>query len=401
LELDRVVIVGASLAGLAAASALRDGGWTGHLVVVDAAPELPTDRPPLSKQVLAGVMDPAAAHQPLANQIDALDLDLRFGMRVDGFGATDLRLKFANDHELSADGVVIASGATPRWPAGLALPEAGVHVIRDLGDALALRSDLAEHPGPVVLIGAGFIGAEVAATLAQAGREVVMVEAAPAPMMRVFPREVGDFVANLHRANGVEVRTGVGLAGIEGAERVSGVVLSDGSRIAASVVVLALGADPSVGWLEGSGLKVDNGVVCDETLWAAEGVVAAGDVCSWVNPAFGERMRVEHWDNAVEQGGAAGRRLLAAWRDETPAAFSTIPWFWSDQYGVKIQMAGRPAGTDELVVIDGAVGEERFAVAFRRDGECTGVLAVDRPRIAVMSRMRMSESRDWSHVVPS
>jgi NADPH-dependent 2,4-dienoyl-CoA reductase/sulfur reductase-like enzyme len=141
-------------------------------------------------------------------------------------------------------------------------------------------------------------------------------------------------------------------------------------------------------------------VVCDETLWAGPGVVAAGDVASWVNPTFGERMRVEHWENAIEQGEAAAKRLLAAQDGGPGVPFASVPWFWSDQYDCKIQMAGRPAATDEIVLIDGDPGDRRFAVAFRRGDRCTGVFAANRPRIAVMARMRMAESLDWSHVVP-
>ena len=409
-DLERVVIVGASLAGLSAADAIRASGWDGHLVLIDSSPDLPSDRPPLSKQVLAGTMEPTAASQPLASHVDALDLDLRLGRRVEGFSVGDLRLKFDNDHEISGDGVVIATGATPRWMPGTE-HLGGVHVVRTLADSLALKADLDAAPRRVAVVGAGFIGAEVAATCRGLGLEVTMIEAAPAPLANVFGSGiVGDFIAALHRGHGVDVRLGVGVASIEGSSagaergsrpRVERIVMADGSAIDADVVVVGIGVIPNIDWLEGSGLTLGNGVMCDETLLAAPGVVAAGDVANWPNPRFGERMRVEHWDHAIEQGAAAARRLLADADEDAPAAepFAPVPWFWSDQYDRKIQMAGRPAPTDELVLIDGSVEEARFAVAFRRGDRCTGVLAVNRPRIAVGARMKMLESLDWSHVV--
>ncbi|MBK6668669.1 MAG: FAD-dependent oxidoreductase [Actinobacteria bacterium] len=401
MDLERVVVVGASLAGLTAAASLREQGWDGHLVVVDAAMELPADRPPLSKQVLAGTMDSAAARQPLADRIDELDIDLRLGHRVEGFGADDHRIKFFNDHELTADGVIVATGANARWPAPRDELPAGVHVVRTLEDSLALKAELDTAAGPLVVLGAGFIGAEVAATARTAGHDVTMIEAAPQPLARVLPSEVGAAVAKLHRDHGVDVRVGVGFASIDAGPggRVESVTLSDGSVVPASVVVAGLGADPSIEWLSGSGLSLGNGVVCDETLLAAPGVTAAGDVANWFNPTFGERMRVEQWDHAIESGRAAAVRLLAEAGGDAPQPFASVPWFWSDQYDRKLQMAGRPSGNDEAVVIDGELGAERFAVAFRRGDRCTGVLACNRPRLAVVSRTRMTQSLAWDHVV--
>lgn len=398
MDLERVVIVGASLAGLAAAAALRDGGWDGHLVMVESASELPTDRPPLSKGVLSGAVSPDAIPQPRAGDLDDLDVDLVLGRRVEGFGASDLRLKYDNDHELTADGVVIATGAAPRR-----LPDtdhlSGVHVVRTLDDSLALRADLDDGPRRVVVVGAGFIGAEVAATARGMGHEVTVIEAADRPLAAILPGTVGDAIGAFHAAHGVTLRCGVGVDGLRGDDAVRGVALADGEVLDADVVVVGIGVIPNTAWLSGSGLDVDDGVMCDETLLAAPGVVAAGDVARWTNPLFGESMRVEHWDHALAMGTAAGRRLLQWEADEEGTPFSTVPWFWSDQYDHKIQMAGRPRPTDEVVELEGAPGDERFAVAFRRDGRCTGVLAVDRPRAVVMARMKMETSLDWAHVI--
>jgi len=213
----------------------------------------------------------------------------------------------------------------------------------------------------------------------------------------LLPESVGSFVADLHRAHGVDVRLGVGVDGLVGADgRVSGVRLGDGTTIAAQVVVVGIGVAPSTGWLAGSGVPLGNGVTCDETCLAVPGVVAAGDVAEWFNPHFGERMRVEQWEHAIEQGAAAGRRLLAG--DGPGEPFASVPWFWSDQYDRKFQMAGRPAATDEAHVFEGSFEEQRFVVAFRRGDRCTGVLGVNRPRHVVQSRMRLAESLAWEPI---
>ena len=412
-----MVIVGASLAGVTAASTLRHDGWDGELIIVEAASELPADRPPLSKQVLAGTMTAQAALDPIASRLEGLDVDVRLDHRVAGagFAEDDLRLKLFNDHEITADGVILATGSAPRWPAGflveaadstvnepkLTTPMTGVHVLRTLADSLALKADLDAGPSRLVVIGAGFIGAEVATTARAAGIDVTIIEFAPLPLARVLGGLVGEFVAELHRSEGVDLRLGVGLvdiaAGADG--RVAAITLTDGTTLPTDLLVLGLGAAPELEWLVGSGVTVDNGVVCDETLWAGPGVVAAGDVASWINPIFGERMRVEHWENAIEQGEAAARRLLAARNDTEPVPFASVPWFWSDQYDCKLQLAGRPAASDEIVLIDGDPADRKFAVAFRRGDRCTGVFAVNRPRIVVMARMAMADSLAWDHVV--
>lgn len=390
-----IVVVGASLAGLSAVDAIRSSGHRGDVVVLDAATELPSDRPPLSKQVLAGTMEPAAAHQPLAGRVDELAIDLRLGVRVERFDAAGLRLELSDGASLAATGVVVATGASPRALPGP--PLEGVHVVRTLGDSLALRRDLEAGPDRVAVIGAGFIGAEIAATCRGLGLEVTLIEAAPAPMVRVLPEAVGAFVADLHRSHGVDVRLGVGVDGLlADGDRVRGVSLADGSTVDATVVVVGIGVVPDVSWLDGSGVPLGNGVTCDETCLAAPGVVAAGDVAEWFNPHFGERMRVEQWEHAIEQGAAAGRRLLVGDADALP--FSGVPWFWSDQYDRKLQMAGRPSATDEVHVLEGSFEEQRFVAAFRRGDRCTGVLGVNRPRHVVQARMRLTESLDWAPI---
>lgn len=408
---DPILVIGASLAGWAAVAALRDAGHDGDVVVVDGSTSLPSDRPPLSKQVLAGEWEPERAVQPLAHRVGDLGVDLRLGAEVvalgpaAGDGPRARRVAtLADGTELAAAGVVVATGATPRTLPG-ELP-AGVHVLRTLEDCLALRADLDAGPSRVVVIGAGFIGAEVAATCRGRGLDVTMVEATPLPMQRVLPGEVGGYVAELHRDHGVDVRLGVGVAGLDTGPdgRVRAVHLADGTEVPAQVVVVGIGVVPQVGWLDGSGVPVGDGVECDATLLAAPGVVAAGDVARWPNEAFGgEPMRVEHWEHAIEQGEAAGRRLL----DDAGTPFGSIPWFWSDQYDRKLQLAGRPAASDEVVVVDGDPHEgpasgRRFVVAFRRRDDhgdrCTAVLGVNRPRLVVQARMRLGQSLEWGPV---
>jgi NADPH-dependent 2,4-dienoyl-CoA reductase/sulfur reductase-like enzyme len=228
-----------------------------------------------------------------------------------------------------------------------------------------------------------------------------MIEAGPVPLGRVLPGDIGSFIAEVHREHGVDVRLGIGVDGLEAdaAGRVCAVRMSDGSTVEADVVVVGIGVVPSVEWLSDSGLTLDDGVRCDETCLAAPGIVAAGDVASWPNPRFGEVMRVEQWENAIEQGEHAARRLLAELgMGESPGAFSPIPWFWSDQYDRKLQLAGRPSGADELHVVEGTIEERRFVALFRRGDRCTGVLGVNRPRHVMQARMKMAESLDWAPV---
>lgn len=397
--MSNVLVVGASLAGLTAVDSLRTRGYEGELIVIDSSPALPVDRPPLSKQVLAGDWEPDRAVHRAAQRLPELDVELRLGVGASALDVANRSVLLSDGSSIDADGIVLAVGATPRH-----LPSdarSGVHVLRTLEDCLALRADLDAGPARVAVIGAGFIGAEVAATCRGRGLEVTMVEAGPVPLGRVLPGEIGGFITELHRGHGVDVRVGVGVEGIEvdPAGRARGVRLAGGELVEAEVVVVGIGVIPSVEWLEDSTLGLDDGIVCDETCLAAPGIVAAGDVANWPNPRFGERMRVEQWENAIEQGEHAAARLLVELTGSgTVEAFAPVPWFWSDQYDRKIQMAGRPSGTDEIHVVEGSLDEQRFVALFRRDERCTGVLGVNRPRHVMQARMRLAESLDWAPV---
>jgi NADPH-dependent 2,4-dienoyl-CoA reductase/sulfur reductase-like enzyme len=371
------VVVGASLAGLSALEALRQQGYDGELIAVGAEPTLPYDRPPLSKQVLQGTWEPEKTSLRDESQYDALGVSWHLGRRA---AALDLaaRAVILDDGEpLPYDGLVIATGATPRWlPGSQGL--GGIHVLRTLDECLALRAEL-QTASRLCVVGAGFIGAEVAASARVQGVEVTVLEALPAPLARAFPAELGAACAGLHLDHGVDLRCGVTVAGFEGDGRVSGVRLGDGSVVEADVVVVGVGVVPETGWLESSGLPLDNGVVCDSTCaTSAPGVVAAGDIARWPNNLFGETMRVEHWSNAVEQGAAAAERLLAAPGEAVD--FAPVPYFWSDQYDTKIQFVGRCCPTDEVQVVEGSLDERRFVALFGRDGRLFGALAFNRPR---------------------
>ena len=379
----RVVVVGASLAGLSALEALRQDGYEGELIAVGAETELPYDRPPLSKQVLQGHWEPEKTMLRGQPDYDALGVTWHLGRRAVALDPGTRTVTLDDGEPLRYDGLVIATGATPRWLPGTE-GLGGVYVLRTLQECLALRAEL-ETAARLCVVGAGFIGAEVAASARVRGVDVTVLEALPAPLARAFPAEMGAACGALHLDHGVDLRCGVTVAGFEGDGRVTGVRLGDGSVVEADVVVVGIGVVPETGWLESSGLTLDNGVVCDATCaTSAPGVVAAGDIARWPNNLFGETMRVEHWSNAVEQGAAAARRLLAVPGEAVD--FAPVPYFWSDQYDAKIQFLGRCCPTDEVRIVDGSVEERRFVALFARDGRLVGALAFSRPRLLMAYR---------------
>ncbi len=398
-----VVVVGASLAGLRAAEELRHRGFGGRLTVVGDEEHRPYDRPPLSKQVLAGSWDLDRIELTVggAGGLDGLDVDWRLGTRATGLDPAGRRVTLAGGEELPYDGLVIATGARPRSLPGTG-ELAGVHTLRTLDDCLAVRADLDAGAGRVVVVGAGFIGSEVAATCRGRGCEVTVLEALPVPLGRALGDEMGSAMGDLHRDHGVVVRLGVGVAGIEGAGRVERVRLADDSVVEADLVVVGIGVTPNTGWLEGSGLALDDGVVCDATTRAAPGIVAAGDVARWPSHRFGELMRVEHWDNAIAMGEHAARRLLDDLADGAAPAwepYDPVPWFWSDQYDRKIQLAGRSSDADEVRVVDGSVEERRFVALYRRGDRLVGALAMNRPRLLVTFRGLVERRATWAEAL--
>jgi 3-phenylpropionate/trans-cinnamate dioxygenase ferredoxin reductase subunit len=387
--LRRVVIVGASLAGLAAMEALRQEGFDGAVVAVGAEPHLPYDRPPLSKQVLQGSWGPEKTALREPDRYQSLDVEWRLGRRAARLDLEGRRVVLDDGEAIPVDGLVVATGASPRRLPGTP-PLAGIHVLRTLDDCLAIVAELDAGP-KVCVVGTGFIGAEVAASCRQRGLEVTALEALDTPMAMAFPAEMGRTCAALHLDHGVDLRCRAMVAGFEGEGRVERVLLADGSAVEADVVVVGIGVVPETGWLEGSGLTLENGVVCDATLAAAPGVVAAGDVARW--PLGGQMVRIEHWTNATEQGAAAGRRLLAADGEAQP--FAPVPYVWSDQYDTKIQVVGLPRADDEMAVVDGTLEERRFVACFGREGRLTGAVAFNRPRLLVGYRRLLADGASF------
>ncbi|WP_436793139.1 NAD(P)/FAD-dependent oxidoreductase [Actinospongicola halichondriae] len=386
-----IVVVGGSIAGFTAASELRSAGFEGRVRVVGDEPIRTYERPPLSKGVLAG--DDADATAWTAATANDLEIDWLLGEQATSLDVAQRAVGLRGGDSVVFDGLVIASGATPRRLRGQ--PDlAGIHVVRSLDDALGLRADLDAGAERVVVVGAGFIGAEVAATCRGRGHQVTIVEPLDQPLMRVLGSEIGAVVASVHRAQGVDVRLGVGVDGIEGNDRVEAVRLSDGSRVEADVVVIGIGVIPNTGWLDGSGLPVDDGVVADSTCLVAPGIVACGDVAKWDSPRYGP-VRIEHWDHAAEMGRAAGLRLLAS--DDDAVAFDPVPWFWSDQYDVRLQLAGRADG--DMAVVHGSIDDGKFVALYGRDGMVTGALGWNWPAKTVRYRMALESGLSWDEAV--
>ena len=376
MKLETIAVVGASLAGVRAVETLRGDGYDGRIIWIGAERHLPYDRPPLSKQLLRGEWEPDKIG--LRRQsYDELAVDLRLGVRATALDPAAKTVTLDDGGTVAYDGLLIATGATPRAlpnPEGLA----GIHLLRTLDDALALREAFGKGPR-VCVVGAGFIGAEVAASARESGLDVVMVDPLPVPCQRGLGVRMGQVLADVHRDHGVELLLGVGVDGFEGAGRVERVLLSDGRRVDADLVVVGIGVAPETGWLESSGLELGDGVVCDASCAAtAPGVVAAGDVARWPNPLYGEYLRVEHWTNAVEQGMHAARRLLAG--DGNAEPFAPIPTFWSDQYDRRIQFAGHARGDEEVVVVKGSLEERRFVALYGQEDRLVGALAFNRAR---------------------
>jgi 3-phenylpropionate/trans-cinnamate dioxygenase ferredoxin reductase subunit len=385
-----VVVVGASVAGMQAAHTLRRDGFDGRITVIDGESATPYDKPPLSKQVLKGDWEPDRIVLPAA--AEDLDIDWRLGQHAIGLDVDDRVVRLATER-VSFDGLVLATGAAARHLPGTARM-AGVFALRTLDDCLGLRAALDAGPSRVVVIGAGFIGSEVAATCRARGLEVTILEMAPVPLERALGAEMGMVCAGLHRDNGVDLRLGVVVDGLVGTDRVEGVQLADGEMIEAEVVVVGIGVAPTTGWIDGSGLTVDNGVVVDETLEAAPGIVAAGDLARYPSRRFGGLQRIEHWENAVQMGAAAAKRLLVA-DGETPEAYDPVPYFWSDQYDRKIQLVGRSGADDRIEVVHGSTDERRFVALYGRQGRVVGVLGMNRPRHVMGLKALVDDAVSW------
>ncbi|MFC5216452.1 NAD(P)/FAD-dependent oxidoreductase [Streptomyces coerulescens] len=383
----RIVVVGAAAAGLAAAETLRREGYDGTLTLIGDEPRAPYDRPPLSKQVLSGEWEPGRLHLRTPDHLAGLDLDLRLGVPATGLRLADAEVELGDGSAVPYDGLIIATGVRPRR-----LPGDGGHVLRTLDDAVRLRDRLV--PGRrLVVVGAGFLGAEAAAVARRLGCEVTLLEPAPVPLAHAVGTQVGRMLTDAHRERGVDLRCGVTVTEVTG----HGVRLADGELVEADEVLTAVGSVPNTEWLAGSGLTVGDGVVCDEYCAAARDVYAAGDVARWHNPLFDRSLRVEHRTNAAEQGMAVARNLL---RPGARKPFAPVPYFWSDQYGMKIQAYGYLRGHDEAAVVQGDLAERRFVAVYRTGERVAGALAVRMPPRAIRHwRQTIATGVSWREAV--
>jgi 3-phenylpropionate/trans-cinnamate dioxygenase ferredoxin reductase subunit len=388
-----IVIVGASLAGLRAAESMRAAGEDGEVVVVGAERHLPYTRPPLSKGVLQGTEAPESTDLGGGT----VDVTWRLGVRATGLDIGSREVVLEGDERLPFSRLVVATGCQPRpWP-GPGGDLDGVVTLRSLDDAMGLKRRLARG-GRLVTIGAGFIGCEVAATARSLGVDVTMVDIAPCPMQAFGPM-LGEWAAELHRAHGVALHLGVGVAAIEGHRQVDAVRLEDGTRLAADTVVVALGAVPETGWLQGSGLALGPGVRCDPTLTslADPNVLAAGDACTWPHPLNDDApLRVEHWTSAVEQGRLAGRNLLREPTERRP--HDSVPSMWSDQYGLRIQAIGLPTRAERFRVLEASPDGPRLVAAAERRGRIHSAVAVAAPRRMLWYRKQVEKGEAFAAV---
>ena len=394
--MTHLVVVGASLAGLRAVEAVRRDGFDGDVTLVGAEEHLPYDRPPLSKEYLSAEECPDPRYREEEAFAGDLDVELVLGTPATALD-TGARTVTVGERTLSYDGLVIATGAHARALPGTEHLE-GVHTVRTLDDAIALRAALrAEHARRLTVVGAGFIGSEVAAVGRKLGLEVTILEALETPLARAVGERMGRALTHLHRKHGTDVRTGVAVEEVLAENgRVRAVRLGDGTEVGTDVLVVGIGATPSTGWLEGSGLTIDDGVVADETLAAAPGVYVAGDVARWPNALFtdvaGGTMRLEHWTSAADQGGRAARHAVDP-SSATP--YETVPYFWSDWYDGRVQFVGIAAGEHIQVVAGDDSEGGPFTAIYRAGDRIVGALAVDMPAEVMKYRRLIGGRKSW------
>ncbi|MBV6755110.1 NAD(P)/FAD-dependent oxidoreductase [Rhodococcus opacus] len=384
-----VVVVGASLAGLRAVTTARENGYAGRITLVGDEVHLPYDRPPLSKEYLEEGSLTTAHHLPDADTLAGdLDVDVHTDTRATGIDL-DNHLLTVNSGEIRYDAALIATGVRARTLPGSGHLQ-GVHTLRTLDDAAAVRAGL-DAGARTVVIGAGFIGAEVASAARRRGLPATILEMQSAPLVRAVGSTAGAALAELHARHGTDLRCGVTVEALLGEHRVEAVRLEDGTEIPADLVVVGIGADPATDWLESSGLDLENGLVCDSFLHAGHDVWAAGDVARWTNPLFERGMRLEHWTNAGEQAAHAMANLLDPAR---ASEYRHVPYFWSDWYGRRIQFAGLPIG--EPVVVSGHWGGEAFVALYREGDRLIGALALNRRGDIMKYRALLARGADWN-----
>ncbi len=381
--------MGGGLAAARTAEQLRRSEYTGPVTIVSDEVHLPYDRPPLSKEVLRKEVDDTALKP--REWYDENDITLRLGSAATGLDTREQTVTLADGTVLGYAELVIATGLVPRRIP--AFPDLeGIRVLRSFDESLALRehASAARH---AVVVGAGFIGCEVAASMRGVGVNVVLVEPQPQPLAAVLGEQIGELVARLHRDEGVDVRLDVGVTEVRGEGHVDTVVLTDGTELPADLVVVGIGSRPATEWLDGSGIEVDNGVLCDEAgRTSAPNVWALGDVASWRDP-LGHQARVEHWSNVADQA----RVVVPAMLGQDVPSIAVVPYFWSDQYDVKIQCLGEPQATDIVHMIED--DGRKFLAYYERDGVLVGVVGGGLPGKVMKARAKIAAGAPISEML--
>ena len=392
--MKHVVVVGSSVAGIRAVETLRRRGYDGRLTLVGAEAELPYNRPPLSKELLTGELDEGDVRLTSEEQLAALGVELQLGAPATSLDLAARTVR-AGKRAIRYDGLIIATGSRPVRPAGWpSLP--GLQTLRTLGDALALRQAMTAGGPRVVVIGAGFIGCEIASAARHHGCDTTVVEAEVAPLRRALSPALAEPVVRRHRDHGVRLRLGVAVTRVFGSTRVEGVELTDGSVLDADLVVVGVGAVPVTDWLEDSGLALADGVSTDATLrTAAPGVYAAGDVARWPGTGAHGSVRVEHWTNAREQGARAAANLLDP---GSAQPYTSVPYVWSDQHGRRLQIAGS-ATTGEPRFLAGGPDQGSYLAVLIEGGLVVAAVGFDRTQEFARVRRLVGTGAPWSQVV--
>lgn len=386
-EARRLVVVGGSLAGLRAAEAARRAGFAGGIALIGAEKHLPYDRPPLSKAFLELGPEPDTTYRD-RDALTELGVELLLGEPATALDVEG-SLVCVGGREIPYDALVIATGSTARSLPGVE-DVLGVHSLRTVDDALAVRQAL-DAQARTVVIGAGFIGSEVGSSARKRGLDVTLLEAADTPLVRAVGAEAGAMLAQLHHAHGTRLICGAAVGGIQRTDGGLEVAIEGGVTHSCDLVVVGIGAAPATAWLKGSGIRIDDGIVCDEKLSTGiPAVYAAGDVARWPNELFGRTMRLEHWTSAAEQASVATLNALGISDD----CYSTVPYFWSDWYGVRIQMVGVPAEGD-IKVVAGSAEKGRFVVLYRESDRLVGALCVGYPSLTMKYRRLIASRSGW------
>ncbi len=392
MSTEKIVIVGGGLAASRTAEQLRRAEFAGDIVIVSDEVHLPYDRPPLSKDVLhKDDHDLAEVTLKPREFYDENNITLRLGSAATGVDTAAKTVTLADGSTVEYDELIVTTGLVPKRIPSFPDLE-GIHVLRNYDESQKLRAQAATARRAVI-IGAGFIGCEVAASLRKRGVEVVLVEPQPEPLASVLGTQIGALVTRLHRAEGVDVRTGVGVSGVAGEKAVQQVTLSDGTEVEADLVVVGIGSRPATDWLDGSGIEIDNGIVCDNVgRTSTPHVWALGDVASWKD-ATGHQARVEHWSNVAEQA----RVLVPVLLGKEPPEAVVVPYFWSDQYDVKIQCLGEPEADDIVHIVED--DGRKFLAYYERDGVVAGVVGGGMPGKVMKVRAKIAAGAPISDVL--